>query len=600
MGASAQVKSSETAQNPEPGQIFRVSVDLVQMDAVVTDKNGRPVDNLTADDFIILQDGKPQEITSFSIVRMEDTPVRPVVAPQTPVRKGKESIEPPPPPVTLKRDQIRRTIAIVVDDLGLSFDSTVRVRESIHEWIDNKMQPGDLVAVILTGSGMGSLQQFTTDKQMLHAAADRILYNLSGRIGVSSFAAISTMEPVMSAAATEERNMALTLGTIGSIHYVLAGLKDVPGRKSLIFFSEDMGMSDSAEMIRTGELSGDRQQFVRDHLQKLIDEANQAAVVIHAIDPRGVVYTGPTAEDSMNGLDESGISQVFVSRDTQLESSRAGMWDMTRLTGGLFEYNRNDIDGALNEVAEDGKVYYLIGYEPDEKTVKKMREGKRQFRISIRVKRPGLQVRSRSGFFGTTDQKVEPLTRRERMQEALYSPFSSGTLPVRLTTLFAQTEDEKLCINALLYFRTDQLNFTEENGWQKAIVDVAVTTFDVTGEQISLSDRSWTIMAKGGTFEEMQRAGIVTLMRIPIKKPGAYQMRAVVSDTRSEEMGSASRFIEVPNLGKKQLALSGIALAAEERTLDGIEDQTEGVIEDREVNGTGRERRKFRCAAIFF
>jgi VWFA-related protein len=584
LGVSAQEEPSATNRD----KIFRVSVDLVQVDAVVTDKDGRPVDDLTADDFIVLQDGKPQEITSFSMIRMEDSSPRPRAVPATSARQEKGSISPPPPPVRLKRDQVRRTVAIVVDDLGLSAPSTLYVRESIHKWIDTEMRPGDLVAIILTGSGMGSLQQFTADKRMLHAAADRILYNHSGRIGVSSFAAISTMEPVMSAEATEERNMALTLGTIGSIHYVLAGLKDVPGRKSLIFFSEDMGMiSESAEMVRTGGLSGDRAPFVRQYLQRLIDEANRAAVVIHAIDPRGVVYTGPTAEDSLNGLDAGGISNIFIQRGTQLESSRDGMWEMTKQTGGLFEYNRNDIDGALNEVAEDGKVYYLLGYEPDQKTASRMREGKRHFySISVRVKRPGLKVRSRSGFFSTINEKNEPLTRRERMQEALYSPFSSGNLPVRLTTLFAQTEDKKFCLNALLHFYTDQLTFTEEDGWQKAIVDVAVTTFNAKGELIDLGDRTWTIMAKGGTFEEMQKCGIVYMMRIPVKKAGAYQMRAVVSDTRSEELGSASQFVEVPDLGKGNLALSGIALAADERAIGGIEDRKEGKVADKEVNRT--------------
>jgi VWFA-related protein len=586
LGASAQVELSAT--NQDQDKVFRVSVDLVQVDAVVTDKKGRPVDDLTVDDFIVLQDGKPQKITSFSMIRMEDSSPRPRAVPRTSVSKEKGSVSPPPPPVSIKRDQVRRTIAIVVDDLGLSAPSTVYVRESIHKWIDTEMRPGDLVAIILTGSGMGSLQQFTADKRMLHAAADRILYNLSGRIGVSSFAAISTTTPVMSAEATEERNMALTLGTIGSIHYALAGLKDVPGRKSLIFFSEDMGMtSESSEMVRTGALSGDRAPFVRQYLQRLIDEANRAAVVIHAIDPRGVVYTGPTAEDSMNGLDAEGISNVFAQRSTQLESSRDGMWQMTKLTGGLFEYNRNDIDGALNEVAEDGKVYYLLGYEPDEKTASRMREGKRHFySIDVRVKRPGLTVRSRDGFFATSEEKTEPLTRRERMQEALYSPFSSGTLPVRLTTLFAETKNKKFCINALLHFFTDQLTFTEEDGWQKAVVDVAVTTFDVNGEQIDLMDRRWTIMAKGGTFEEMQKCGIVYMMRIPVKKAGAYQMRAVVSDTRSAELGSASQFVEVPDLGKGKLALSGIALAADERAIGGIEDQREGMVADKEVNRT--------------
>ena len=592
LGAYAQTEMSLTKQDPERSQVFRVNVDLVQVDAVVTDKDGRPVDDLTADDFIVLQDYQSQDITSFSMIRMIEPSVRPAAVPEMPVRKQTGLIPPPPPPLKLRREQIRRTIALVIDDLGLSFEGSVRVRESLQKWVDKEMRPGDLVAIILTGSGMGALQQFTADKRMLHAAIERITYNLSGRVGVSSFAPISSAEPVMSDDATEERNMALTLGTFGSIQYVLTGLEKISGRKSLILFSESMGnFSESAAMMRTGTLSVDRERFVRDHLQRLIDEANRAAVVIHAIDPRGVIYDGPTAEDSLGGMTGEEIGSEMAARSNELESSRDGMWELTRLTGGLFEYNRNDIDGALQQVADDGEVYYLLGYQPDEKTISRMKEGKRQFHsIKVRVKRPGLSVRSRSGFFGTTDYVEEPLTRREIMRDALYSPFTSGTLPVRLTTLFSQTKDEKFCINALLHFDTNQLVFHEEGGWKKAVVDIVATTFDVKGEQVDLEARTWEIMAKGPTFDEMQKRGVVFLMRIPVKKAGAYQMRVAVSDTESGQMGTATQFIEVPDIGKGHLALSGIALASEEKKPESVADQPEGIVAGREVNGTAAVR----------
>jgi hypothetical protein len=206
------------------------------------------------------------------------------------------------------------------------------------------------------------------------------------------------------------------------------------------------------------------------------------------------------------------------------------------------------------------------------------------------VKRPGLRVRSRSGFFGTTDYEDEPLTRRERMRDALYSPFESGTLPLRLTTMFSQAKDDEVYINALMHFETNQFAFDEEkDGWKKAVVDIVATTFDAKGEQVDLEARTWEVKARGETFEEMQKRGVVFLMRIPVKKSGAYQMRVAVSDTKSGLLGTATQFIEVPNLGKGHLALSGIALASEKRQLDAVEEQ-EGLIAGRDVNGTAAVR----------
>ena len=84
---------------------------------------------------------------------------------------------PPPPPTRLRRGTRRRTLALVVDDLGLSFRSTVEVRDALRKFVDEQMEPGDLVAIVRAGGGMGALQQFTADKRLLHAAIDRVRFN---------------------------------------------------------------------------------------------------------------------------------------------------------------------------------------------------------------------------------------------------------------------------------------------------------------------------------------------------------------------------------------------------------------------------------------
>src|SRR5262249_34216495 len=154
--------------------VIRINVNLVQVDAVVTDSQDRPVTNLKASDFEMLQDGKRQNITNFSYVT-----TRPVPASATPA-PGVPKIQPKalgPPPKKIKIGDVRRTVALVVDDLGLSFESIARIRQSLEKFVDTEMEPGDLVAIIRTGSGMGALQQFTSDKRLLYAAIDRVKYN---------------------------------------------------------------------------------------------------------------------------------------------------------------------------------------------------------------------------------------------------------------------------------------------------------------------------------------------------------------------------------------------------------------------------------------
>src|SRR5262245_59152471 len=146
LGLIFALTGSFSAQQTNDEGVIRINVNLVQVDAVVTDDSGKPVRNLTAEDFEVRQDGKPQTITNFSFINVKDRTVSFDPPKYVPPQPKNAPPVPPPPPVMLRPEQIRRTLALVVDDLALSFDSTVRVRKALNKWVDEEMQPGDLVA----------------------------------------------------------------------------------------------------------------------------------------------------------------------------------------------------------------------------------------------------------------------------------------------------------------------------------------------------------------------------------------------------------------------------------------------------------------------
>jgi VWFA-related protein len=158
----------------EQDSVVRIMTNLVQVDAVVT-KDGKVVTSLTPNDFVITEDGRPQTITHFSYVsnvRNEDSVAKP--APSTAIL-----------PAVIRRDEARRTIAIVLDDLGISLESIRSVKEQLTKFVDEQVQPHDLVAIIRTGGEVGALQQFTSDKRLLHRAIDALRWNLCSRVGYS-------------------------------------------------------------------------------------------------------------------------------------------------------------------------------------------------------------------------------------------------------------------------------------------------------------------------------------------------------------------------------------------------------------------------------
>src|ERR1017187_8747953 len=172
------------APNPEKsGVVFSVTSTLVQVDAVVTDGKGRNIADLAPGDFQVLIDGKPQPLTHFSYVRLSTE--APTTASVPAAKTG--TVLPPPPSAQLRPEDVRRTVVLMVDDLGLSFESMAFVRSSLRKFIENQLQPGDLVAVLRTGSGSGALQQFTADKRVLLSVIDGLRWNPHGRSGISFF-----------------------------------------------------------------------------------------------------------------------------------------------------------------------------------------------------------------------------------------------------------------------------------------------------------------------------------------------------------------------------------------------------------------------------
>jgi VWFA-related protein len=575
----ASMQSSAQQSPPAPG-VIRINVNLVQVDAVVTDSSGKPVTNLKPEDFELLQDGKPQKITNFEFIRVRD----PLRAFDTSVLPMPRNGVPPPPDTDLKQGDIRRTIALVVDDLALSNDSVVRIRESLKKWVDFEMQPGDLVAVVRTNAGIGALQQFTNDKRMLYSAIDMIRYQ-PGRVGIASISPLSPASPINTALYDDEVEHAYLRMSFASIQYVIRGLRDLPGRKSLVLFSESMRLTflDGPGIVGT---SGTTDTTREDNLRKVADEANRSSVVIYAIDPRGPTFTGLTASDGDGGRTSDQLGEVVGQRSQALIQSQDGMVILPQKTGGMF-YTGNDIASSLRRAIDDGNGYYLMGYQPEGSTFDEKSSEGRFHSISLRVKRAGLKVRSRTGFFGTPDNRPAPVpqTRAAQLAKALVSPFTTGDLNVRLTTLFSNSDAEGSYVKALLHFDARDLTFTEQpDGSQSAEMDVAIVTFDSEGKVSANIDKTWRLNYAKAAYEDVLRRGLVYSTPVPMPKAGPFQMRVALRDASSQKLGSASQFLEVPDVKSGRLVLSGIVMtAAQQQTA-----ANGGITEDdrQDIDGT--------------
>jgi len=548
---------------PDDVDVVKISTNLVQVDAIVTDRRGRHVTDLRADEVEILADGKPQKVSDFSYIRLGRP--APTTAANKPAAAKGTTI--PEPPKKLRREEVRRTIAFIVDDLRMSFDSVRFTKEALKKFLDEQWQPNDLVAIILTAGGSGSLQTFTSDKQQLYTAVQKLKW--VPRIGNSAQAFANIRQET---AKVPERNMLddtnelddanqmrkdlFAVGTLGAINYVINGLSDMPGRKSIILFSDGFQIFSQSEPAGTARMMNS--------LQMLLDHANRASVVINTMDVRGLVTFGLTAADNTWNMSQEEIQRRVEQRRAGFFESQNGLNYLAVQTGGLAIRNTNDMNGGVKQIMDDQAGYYLVGYRPDDSTFDSVNGRTTFHHLALKVKRPGkYNVRTRTGFYGVTDEKLEAAkeTPPQQLISALLSPFVESGVQVRLTSLFDNDPAQGSVLRSFLHVNGNDLTFTKDaDGSHKAVFELVAVTFGEDGKLIDQFANQHTINLNEATFERVAKYGFTYNAIVPVKKPGSYQFRAALRDVPSTRVGSASQFVQVPDIAKDRLTTSGLLI----------------------------------------
>lgn len=547
---------------PDDNDVVKISTTLIQVDVTVTDKRGKIINDLRRDEIEIYENGQKQDISHFSFVSNQRETVE--------KEKVKTPNAPLLPPTVVRPEQVRRTIALVVDDLSLSFESTYYVRRALKKFVDEQMQDGDLVAIIRTGAGIGALQQFTTDKRQLYAAIEKVRWNPAGSGKIGAFAPleakIDTGEPTptpepgdrtaegIEREFNEFRENIFATGTLGAVNYIVRGMQELPGRKSILLLSDGFRLleKDASGTVSTGR--------VLDSLRRLVDQANRASVVVYTMDARGLQTTGLTAADDTSGRSQEELQQAQSDRSAELSDTQDGLRYLARETGGTAILNNNDLSGGIRRILDD-QSYYLVGYEPDSDTFDP--KTRRFNKLVVKVLRPGARVRYRSGFFGVSNENiVRPKeTGNQRLLNALTSPFAVNDIPLHLNVLFSNDQKLGAYVRSLLHVTAKDLTFVDQpDGSKKAVFDVLAVGFGDNGAVIDQISKTYTMNIKKDRYEKFIKTGFVYDFTFPIKKAGAYQFRVAMRDHGSEKVGSANQFIEVPNLKKGRLTLSGVVL----------------------------------------
>jgi VWFA-related protein len=596
--AAQETRPVQSAQDEE--EVVRITSNLIQVDAVVLDSQGRQVTDLTADDFELTEDGRAQAISNFSYVDASPD-AKTVAETKAPTRDSAAKPASSVTPARVRPGDARRRIAFIIDDLGLTFQATAYVRNFLKDFVKDSMRPGDLVAVVRTSAGVGALQQFTSDPRLVQKAIERVRFQPGFRAPTGAFAAaaekLKDKDSGKDSSENErkdsdkdekdnsapDRDALFTVGTLGALNYVLRGAAEMPGRKSVVLISQ------TTRLFKLGGRDAD----VREYLQRMTDLANRASASVYELDASdlapektssqlGIVqsvqpppnqtggaggvggrspsdaFAGSNQSPTPVGLAESLLTDRELNGDSSLYETKTALRYLAKQTGGARVF-------GIERVLEDQRGYYLIGYRPDEKNFDPQKAGGRFHNITLRVKRPGLRVRHRTGFYAGPDADLAasaPTTREGRLLRALTSPLASGSIPLSLTPLFGNDAQTGSFVRALIHVDARGLKFNEEaGGARSASLEVLAVTLGETGKPLDQADGVETIRVAPDDFEKLLARGLRYTLKVPIKSPGAYQLRVAVLDVAGEQVGSANELIEVPDIGSGRLALSGLVLS---------------------------------------
>jgi VWFA-related protein len=526
---------------------FKVQVDFVEVDALVTDRSGNFVRDLKKEDFQVIEDGRAQTITTFSLV---DLPVEQLQRPlgaELPIEPDVKSNE---------RPFDGRVFVMVIDDYHTGFGRTERVKRAARLFIRRNLGSNDLMAVVHTAGGPDMGQEFTSNKRLLLAAVDKTMGNkLRSATAEKTDQYYRTQgmpqtgplrDPVEQERAYYAR---ATLDTLKSVADWFAGVHG--RRKSILLVSEGI------DYDITDVFNNQNASTIIDATREAIASATKSNVSIYGIDPRGLTTQGDEEIEIGAYPDDPTLGVNSSSLANELRLSQDSLRVLSDETGGFAAVNRNDFATAFDRILRDNSSYYVLAYYPP--TIDK-RDGKFH-KIEVRVSRPGLSVRARKGY---ASPKKAPAARPAsasstppEIRDALESPLpiSGITLNVFAAPFKGAAPNASVLVGIEMRGRDLQLAPNSK-------VDVAYVAVDTNGKmkQGNTDSVTWTNL-KPETKARIEQTGLRVLNRLELA-PGRYQLRVAVRDSNGGALGSLLYDLQVPDFYKAPLSISGLALTS--------------------------------------
>jgi VWFA-related protein len=531
----------QSAPGQQPTRL-RVTTELVLVNVVVRDKKGNPISNLKQEDFTVLEDEQKQQISSFDFENVDPLRTAGAAGPTVTATAETGSLLGLKKPVTLDAKD-RRLLLFFFDFSAMQPDDIDRTVESAKKFVQTKMQPADMVAMVSLATSLSLDLDFTDERTKI--LAKLTAYNSSEGQGFEPGTTGSAAAAAETAGAytpdDTDYNTFSADRKLLALQSVMQAVGVIPQKKNLIYFSNGISQSgvDNQSALRAATAS-----------------AVRANVSIYPVDVRGLQAFPPGGEAQAASLHgQSAYSGASVLNDLNSNAaSQETLYTIAADTGGKAFMDTNDFSGVFSQVQKDSSVYYVLGY-----TSTNHAQDGRFRKIKVTVNRRDVKVEARSGYYAGRDyEHMKKEDREEQLQDELAAELPRTDVAVYAGTAYFRQDDSHYYLSVSLVVPGSQIPFVTEKDKDNATIDIIGEV--LAGGKAPVGRLRDTVKLAVGSGQQVRRKNIQYNTGF-VLMPGTYHLKFIVRENHRGKIGSFETDVRIPDLRKATLKMSSVVLS---------------------------------------
>lgn len=555
LAAQPQQPQPPQVQQPQPppppvpvpsGVRMKVTTEIVLVNVVARDKHGNLIQDLKKEDFTVYEDGKKQDVASFDFEKVDEmvtAGAAGATATGTAEREKGGLLNTKVQKSLNARD--RRLMLLFFDFSAMEPDDIDRAVEAGKKYVEGKMQPADIVALMSLATNLHLDLDFTDDKQKILATLSS--YNNSEGQGFENgLEGSSEGEAETSGSYTPDDTDYNTFSAdrkLLALESVMQAMGKIPQKKSLIYFSNGITQSGI-----------DNQSALREATAAAV----RANVSIYPVDVRGLSSFPPGGQAQAASLHgQAAYTGASVLNDLNgNDASQETLYTLAADTGGKAFMDTNDLSGVFSVVQRDTSAYYVLGYTSSNH----LKDG-RYRRLKVTLNRPDVKLEYRAGYYADRDyQHMRSTDREQQLEDELTAELPETDLPVYAGASYFRQDDSHYYLAVSLLIPGSQIPFVQAKDRDNATIDI-IGLVTETGK-LPVGRLRDTVKLAVDSSQQVRRKNVQYNTGF-VLAPGNYHLKFVVRENSTGRMGTFETDVRIPDLRKAPLRMSSVVLSSQ-------------------------------------